>query len=1542
MEEMFGGTMYGLWMSVALATTWTIGPTGDSPTLADALDNAVDGDTLAFEQGTHVVDADLTGRELMITSEAWLATPTVTPTAWPVLVPAAVDATMLTVTSSQVALAGLRWETAEGRTIEAANAALTLTDVQFRGLGDDALDGAALYAVDSSVQLTRIDVANLIARDGALYIAGGSLDAVDLSCSTVEVWGDGACLHLRDTTATWAGGLATQTGGVGTGPLHGGAVFALNSTLSLSNLVFDTTFAVHGGGLSARQSNTSLNDVVFVDAFALNDGAGAYIESGEHTWVNVTMSGGQATRGGAVAIRAGAEWTDIGGFYSDNTANTHGGIIHSFHSHPVLTDSAMEFGIAGGAGGCLAAEGGTLTMTGATLAGCTALGDGGSLHALNVTSGLDDVVMTGSTAGRLSTATTQASGGAAWFSGGATTVFDMATCATTATSTGGSVYVNGPMSLTQAALLESHAEAEGGALRVGPAGVLDAEQLTVLGSHAPVGAHMVVDGAVSLTNTLLADGQGNPAVVPSMATALLHVALSHDGEWFGGGWTPSTADVVLPFACSVRDWSPNAVLDDDLRLVGGSPCIDAGTPTLLDQDGSISDVGWWGGPLRELADDDGDGVAEHLDCDDADATIGQATFEGIDHAYDGIDQDCDGEDLIDVDRDGYASSTVGGLDCADEDASVSPDATEVWYDGIDQDCDGLSDYDADGDGHDAEAFGGDDCDDANASISPQAIDLPYDGLDGDCDGLLTWEYDADRDGIVAVGHGGTDCDDLNPTVFPGAPEWPYDGIDQDCDGIDLIDVDNDGFPGSLTPGGVDCDDTRADVSPVAQEIWYDGIDQDCDGNDSDRDLDGEPAREAGGLDCDDDDAAIGPHAEEVWYDGIDQNCDGANDDDQDGDGYAVDEDCDDTRAIVYPGAPELQNGVDDNCDGFTELDDRDADGVDDWTESLYGTDPLAADSDGDGRGDHDELQPVDAAPDTDGDGRIDALDEDDDDDGIASIDEGAIDINGDGQSDDDIDNDGIPNAYDLDSDGDGFLDSTEGLADLDRDGIPDFADYQGQLTGGGLGCNTAPVSLPMGGLALLLLAVRRRSTALVLLATPTVAAAQDSGGIDIHNHHILNTSDGLRGHQRLVTPSRDTAYGAALAFDYAWRPLVEQLPDGPSTLVGGLTTAQLLVDVRPLAGLRLAAAVPVGIGHTPTGSFTGLGDPRLDVAYTPLMAKGYRPGVSVAAHIWAPSGNQALSYGTSRASVAATLALEERIGRVGLTANLGARIAPGPPTFARNVETRWGPMVGVGVNLEANDWVSATVDVVSHGLTGWTNLPVEASVGSRLLLPKGLWAHIGVGMGLTQGLGAPGFRSSAVLGWAWRPKASPEVGRSIAPAPMPVVLDEDDTPSVSAEPEEDPGLESDATSNTEDIDAVTENDADLVEDTPIPQATAAPPDLSIAEEPVWFAVNSTSLSTTQRTRLDAIATLLQTYPELDLVLVGHADMSGRPSHNEDLALSRAVAVRRALIARGVGPQRITTSGEGARQPYSGPHGDSPWASDRRVHIQILPSMESQR
>jgi hypothetical protein len=72
------------------------------------------------------------------------------------------------------------------------------------------------------------------------------------------------------------------------------------------------------------------------------------------------------------------------------------------------------------------------------------------------------------------------------------------------------------------------------------------------------------------------------------------------------------------------------------------------------------------------------------DCDDATAT----TWPGAPELpYDGVDDDCDGADLTDVDHDGFASDLAGGADCDDAHADVHPGVVERCGDGVDQDCD---------------------------------------------------------------------------------------------------------------------------------------------------------------------------------------------------------------------------------------------------------------------------------------------------------------------------------------------------------------------------------------------------------------------------------------------------------------------------------------------------------------------------------------------------------------------------------------------------------------------------------------------------------------------------------------------------------------------------------------------------------------------------------------------------------------------------------------------------------------------------------------
>jgi len=49
---------------------------------------------------------------------------------------------------------------------------------------------------------------------------------------------------------------------------------------------------------------------------------------------------------------------------------------------------------------------------------------------------------------------------------------------------------------------------------------------------------------------------------------------------------------------------------------------------------------------------------------------------------------------------------------------------------------------------------------------------------------------------------------------------------------------------------------------------------------------------------------VHPGASDDWYDGIDADCGGDNDDDQDGDGSPVEEDCSDTDATVVGPCPD--------------------------------------------------------------------------------------------------------------------------------------------------------------------------------------------------------------------------------------------------------------------------------------------------------------------------------------------------------------------------------------------------------------------------------------------------------------------------------------------------------------------------------------------------------------------------------------------------------------------------------------------------------------
>jgi len=385
-------------------------------------------------------------------------------------------------------------------------------------------------------------------------------------------------------------------------------------------------------------------------------------------------------------------------------------------------------------------------------------------------------------------------------------------------------------------------------------------------------------------------------------------------------------------------------------LLNGSPSV---PPVLTNSDVSITysyamQV-YTGGEL----DGDQDGSYSCADCDDSNAGLSPELLE---ICGDGLDQDCDGQDVsVDLDSDGYFSSLAcaNGTDCDDGDALINsgldgdadgvnycldcddadplnfPGNAEVCGDGLDQDCDGADAAgDGDGDGVPSPGCGGGDCDDSSAAVFPGNPEL-CDGLDNDCDpGTAAGgdEGDADGDGFLACG----DCQDLDAGVFPGATEI-CDAVDQNCDTLvdEGFDLDADG----VTTCAGDCDDGNVGLFPGNPELC-DGLDQDCDP--ATTAADGETDDDADGYlncaDCRDLDPQSYPGAAELC-DGLDNDCDGsqdAGDADADLDGVPLCAgDCDDTDQANYPGNIELCDGLDNNCDGQADegvIGDLDQDG----------------------------------------------------------------------------------------------------------------------------------------------------------------------------------------------------------------------------------------------------------------------------------------------------------------------------------------------------------------------------------------------------------------------------------------------------------------------------------------------------------------------------------------------------------------------------------------------------------------------------------------
>jgi predicted outer membrane repeat protein len=517
---------------------------------------------------------------------------------------------------------------------------------------------AADITVDPAGAPATVQAAIDLAEDGDVILvpAGTHAGCFDLGSRDLSIRGAGATTTTLDGAgcaelARARGGESLDLEALTLTNDGGRCVGVLGGSLALRSVhvIGCGSPGTDGAGVWARSADTLVQDTEFRDntgdegAALLSWDGGTLVVQDSHFEDNVASEQGGAIYGngdvvgtiedtdfvgntapdrvaGAVAWHRGALQITRARF-EGNEANLYGGALYAHHvaDGVVLEDVAFTGNIAtGGDGGAIAlAFDAVLQLQGVTLAGNQAR-DGGAIWA---------------SGGSITATDSRFEANQATARGGAIATGDDAALATVGVgfcghgaTVGGTLHLTGGRHrLEQTWIAHTQAGEAGGAVLADTA-TLAMGWTTIVGAGAPRGAAVdLTGGALDLHSSLLGYTTGGAALVVRGGG----VPTGGTNAWWAneGGDTaedaedPDAEDVLLD--PTLLDWTATGACDAlDLRLQRGSPLVDAGRPDAEDPDASRADIGAWGGPAARWTDEDGDGDAYPVDCDDTDATIG--------------------------------------------------------------------------------------------------------------------------------------------------------------------------------------------------------------------------------------------------------------------------------------------------------------------------------------------------------------------------------------------------------------------------------------------------------------------------------------------------------------------------------------------------------------------------------------------------------------------------------------------------------------------------------------------------------------------------------------------------------------------------------------------------------------------------------------------------------------------------------------------------------------------------------------------------------
>ncbi len=108
-----------------------------------------------------------------------------------------------------------------------------------------------------------------------------------------------------------------------------------------------------------------------------------------------------------------------------------------------------------------------------------------------------------------------------------------------------------------------------------------------------------------------------------------------------------------------------------------------------------------------------------------------------------------------------------------------------------------------------------------------------------------------------------------------------------------------------------------------------------------------------------------------------------------------------------------------------------------------------------------------------------------------------------------------------------------------------------------------------------------------------------------------------------------------------------------------------------------------------------------------------------------------------------------------------------------------------------------------------------------------------------------------------------------------------------------------------------------------------------------FDYDSDAVRSAAQDNLRTLAGSLGSYPDSDLLIVGHTDDRGSDSYNLGLSERRSAAASNYLVTQGVARSRLRTMGLGETEPVAPNDNDAGRQANRRVEIAIYASEAAQ-